>query len=371
MLIIPRIKRVYFLPIKIKKKKKKIKKVLIGTTSINLENRLYNKTWQNDRRPLETHCFYNDKNTLPQGKIELCLDIIPQQYAGLPGPPLSKWYLDYLLDPPIREEWYLRVNILESKQVLPNKVINIANNSSCWKYLYTLPNHSHLWCYSMMLGNDHIICKTDVHKYAYDGQAIFNCRHIHKILLPAPKPHCTLKLSLWHLQHFFSLNDDCLCEVSIPLWKFCEISRQNYKLKKIKYKNDIYQMNQNSNLNYLLPIQWINLSHPNNSNNKGKLKIQLELIPAECIEKFPGQYLANGDDGNGNYEDSWDINKNAYSYRLINPNLKRFNYSIIPWYRYDLKFIFRIKFIAKKLLPYLIIMFLLFIFFIWLYLSYI
>jgi hypothetical protein len=57
---------------------------LIGSTDISLENRLYARQWQSARRPTERRpLLASKKGRMPQGFIEVCLDIFPETDAGL------------------------------------------------------------------------------------------------------------------------------------------------------------------------------------------------------------------------------------------------------------------------------------------------
>ncbi len=73
----------------------------IGQTLISLENRVYSKQWRKNRKPKERRALFLSSTgkyygRLPQGFVEVCIEILPQADSGVRE-------LDYLLHPPQRK----------------------------------------------------------------------------------------------------------------------------------------------------------------------------------------------------------------------------------------------------------------------------
>jgi hypothetical protein len=292
---------------------------LIGETSISLENRLYSKQWQEGRRPTERRpLFTGKKGRLPQGYIELCIDIVHESEAG-------KRPLDYLLNPPTRIPWELRVVLWNTKNVTPKKIYKKEGDCCCYD-LCAPPNQSDIRLACGLCGAKEKPSTTDTHLRSVDGEGMFNWRTKHIIELPAPEPLCNFKVQVWNVNWS---PDDCIAEAVIPLWGWFEHARRNYeKIKTDKDQMDKWVAN--------LPRQWVKMTHPQNS-DKGDVEISMELIPKDIADK-PRYKAAVGKDG-------WDFAKNAPDRRI--PPHKRPATSF-PWYRLDLQILYRVKYCCKR-----------------------
>jgi hypothetical protein len=172
---------------------------LIGQTDINLENRFYSSQWQfgttNGRtRPTERRALYRPLRhaSIPQGFVEVCIDILPLADVRLRP-------LDYLLSPPKREPWDLRVVLYKTRNVKPASVYHTSEADGgeccCWAWCAP-PDQSDLMLAAGLMGSRNAPGHTDVHVRCVDGQGLFNWRMTQKIELPAPEQETRLKLQI-------------------------------------------------------------------------------------------------------------------------------------------------------------------------------
>jgi len=263
--------------------------------------------------------FNGRHGRMPQGFVEVCVDIMPQAEAG-------KRPLDYLLKPPVRVPWELRVILYRTRGVTPKKIYHGEDECCCCDVCLP-PNQSDVKLVCGLSGSKEEPSGTDVHLRCIDGEALFNWRTIHALDLPAPDPLCTLKLQIWNINW---KPDDCIAEAAIPLWGFFEAARRRYIAdKKEEKKTD-------RRVTFGITKQWVSLRHPVNS-DKGDVEVEVELLPKE-VAVTPDYRAGAG-------EHSWGTVYNSDRYPLQRPIRPP---SSFPWYRLDLQLMWRVSYCCKK-----------------------
>eukprot|EP00455_Lapot_gusevi_P044048 TRINITY_DN5451_c0_g1_i6.p1 TRINITY_DN5451_c0_g1~~TRINITY_DN5451_c0_g1_i6.p1 ORF type:complete len:1341 (-),score=444.12 TRINITY_DN5451_c0_g1_i6:44-3847(-) len=281
----------------------------IGETSITLEQRLYSRQWQSKTKPIERRFLFPDAITrMPQGMVELCVEIVPMNQSGVRG-------LDYLLEPPRRLPWELRVITWNTRNVTPKSVYH-SEDECCLCEMCLPPNQSDIRLACKITGSPQAPSETDIHLRSIDGEGNFNWRHILNIDLPAPVPLSHLKVQIWNVNWS---PDDCVAEAVIPLWGFFEYARRTHK------KNPDQKV-------FTIPRQWVECTHPFTS-DQGEVELEVELMPRE-LAKLPEYRASTGEDG-------WEASKNEHS-RVL-PAVKR-PPSSFPWWRIDLQIWWRVRY---------------------------
>ncbi len=300
---------------------------LIGETSISLENRLYSNQWDlvNGRRPMERRALYNNerRGRMPQGFVEVCVDIMRMADFG-------RRPLDYLLNPPKRVPWEMRVILYRTRHVTPKKIYHGEDECCCCEICLP-PNQSDVSLVCGLAGAKQEPSSTDVHVRCIDGEALFNWRTIHNIELPAPEPYCNLKVQIWNINW---KPDDCIAEAVIPLWGFTEFARRRYESEQNADEKALAPKDRQKA--WLIDKQWIKLVHPQND-DKGEVELAIELVPKVHTTDAELRAAA-GPDG-------WTIMKNS-STRVIEAPVRP--PSSFPWYRLDLQILWRISYCWKK-----------------------
>jgi len=303
---------------------------LIGTTDISLENRLCSKVWQAGQKPIERRALKKSKTgRLPQGFLEVCVCLIPMHDAG-------NRPLDYLLNPPRRLPWELRVTLWNARNVTIKKIYKNDDDCCCYDLLAP-PNQSDIKLICGMSGNKQLPQATDTHPRSIDGTGNFNWRCIFDMDLPAPKMLCNLKLQVWNINWN---PDDCLAEAIIPLWGFFEVARR--ELDAARALNRHGDIEDETKLIRRIPKQWVKLTHPQNT-DQGEVEVEVELMPKEVATR-PTYKAAKGADG-------FKSGCNADTYVLEKPNRPD---SSFAWYRIDQQICWRLKYCFRKLRWYLL-----------------
>jgi hypothetical protein len=167
---------------------------LIGSTEIQLENRLCSKPWQTGQKPIERRALKKGKSgRLPQGFIEVCVQIIPMHESGTRA-------LDYLLSPPKRLPWQMRVILWNCRKVTMKKIYKKDGDCCCYE-LCAPPNQSDIKLIAGMSGSKQAPQATDTHPRSIDGDGMFNFRCVFDLELPSPKMLCNLKVQVWNSQN--------------------------------------------------------------------------------------------------------------------------------------------------------------------------
>jgi len=285
-----------------------------------LENRLFSTQWQVGRKPLERRALFSSKRgRMPQGYLEICIDIVPESKA-------SETPLDYLLKPPTRVPWEMRVILWKTRGVTPKKIYH-ADDECCCCDICLPPNQSDVKLVAGLTGSTQKPSATDVHLRCIDGEALFNWRTIQNIDLPAPEPFCNLKVQVWNVNWN---PDDCIAEAVIPLWGFMEYARRN--------------LNPENHFSFKIPKQFVLMTHPHTT-DKGEVEMEIELLPKEIARKS-AQIAAPGFDG-------FKMSMNSSTNKLDPPVRPP---SSFPWYRLDQQIIWRVSYCCGRVKWYLLLL---------------
>jgi hypothetical protein len=294
----------------------------IGSTSILLENRVFSRYWSSkEYKPVERRALRLPKINMPQGHVEMCVDICRDEDAG--SEPMA-----YLMVKPVKTDWELRCIVWTTRDVTPKKIYQSEDDCCCIRYCAP-PNQSDIQIRCGLPKQN--MSKTDTHERAIDGEAMFHWRSNHRLTLPCPEPLANFKVQVWNINW---KPDDCIAEAVIPLWKFFEKARRQTKGKldkkdRLSYKTCAFQ----------IPKQEVFMQHPYNPEDKGYVMMELELLPVKLIEKDRKCRAAEGPAG---WETS-DVNsKDNTLEKCVRPD------SSFPWYRLDKQIAWRVKFFCKK-----------------------
>jgi hypothetical protein len=164
---------------------------VIGSTDISLENRLFSKIWTAGQKPIERRALKKSKSgRLPQGFIEVVVQILPMHEAGTRA-------LDYLLTPPKRMPWELRVTLWNCRKVTMKKIYKQDGDCCCYDCLAP-PNQSDIKLIAGLSGSKQLPQSTDTHPRSIDGEGMFSWRTIFDVDLPSPQMLCNLKVQVWN-----------------------------------------------------------------------------------------------------------------------------------------------------------------------------
>eukprot|EP00475_Leptophrys_vorax_P037444 TRINITY_DN645_c0_g2_i3.p1 TRINITY_DN645_c0_g2~~TRINITY_DN645_c0_g2_i3.p1 ORF type:complete len:555 (+),score=164.61 TRINITY_DN645_c0_g2_i3:318-1982(+) len=222
---------------------------LIGSTSIDVEDRWFSKQWREiKRKPIEWRTIYNPSSSMSQGILEMWVDIYDSADA--------KKYPMVNISPPPREEWELRVIIWQCKEVTIKDELTQQNDLYITGLLDT-PGQKRK--------------KTDVHLRSKKGKGSFNWRMKFPVQLPMKLAHFSIQI--WDMD-FFSANDS-ICEANLNLRSFFE------KAYKIKDRIKLVRDNKDR--------FWIDdLRHPNEPGKvQGQVEVSFELLPKALLTQLP------------------------------------------------------------------------------------
>jgi hypothetical protein len=221
------------------------------------------------------------------------VDIIPQDKAER-GPPKPDHFFDYLLEDRLafQVDFELRVNIHQA-WAKPSQVVQ-SPGATLWTRATSIPDHSHLCVYTSLMHRSKEVQHTEVHNWAYGGNAHFGERHIHQLQFPSSKPNCYLKVQVFHISAQNDISDDPLCEAVVPLWTWITKAYRKYFDERLRGKPEEEVINspelsEADALKFLsrLEPQWITLSHPNNRKQHGQVNLSFELVPRRLAQRFP------------------------------------------------------------------------------------
>jgi hypothetical protein len=301
---------------------------LVGQTDISLENRLFSKPWNAGQKPIERRALKRSKTgRLPQGFIETVVQIIPMHEVGTRA-------LDYLLNPPKRMPWEMRVILWNAKNVTAKKIYKHEGDCCCTD-ICAPPNQSDIKLVAGMSGSKQKPQPTDTHPRSIDGTGNWSWRCVFDVELPSPQMLCNLKVQVWNSQakrntaneqqqravwqhclrtaafDSFTLltvvflcvcvclcvcflpvlcvvnwnPDDCIAEAVIPLWGFFELARRTHDDDPTNIDKAVAR----------IPRQWVHLTHPQNS-DVGDVEIEVQLLPKELAGTAEFKAAA-GEDG--------------------------------------------------------------------------
>eukprot|EP01114_Cavostelium_apophysatum_P012665 TRINITY_DN2890_c0_g1_i2.p1 TRINITY_DN2890_c0_g1~~TRINITY_DN2890_c0_g1_i2.p1 ORF type:complete len:2032 (+),score=608.70 TRINITY_DN2890_c0_g1_i2:72-6098(+) len=212
---------------------------LIGTTKIDLENRLFSSEWKNmERKPMEYRTLWSPSSNSPQGQLKMWVDIMTQEEARR-NPPIP-------IALPVPLEMELRLIVWETKEVV------FADKKCSDIFVTAYPE-----------GQKPQV--TDTHWRSEDGKGSFNWRMIFPVTIPSALPK--FKLQIWDKD--ILTPDDAICEANLNLRPF-------YK-KAFKNKSSRESLSK----------QWISMTHPSAQGVQGKIQVSFELLSLDEASRFP------------------------------------------------------------------------------------
>ncbi len=154
---------------------------LIGYTTIDVEDRFYDKNWRNLKfKPIETRKLKNDESNMPQASMTMWLEIVLEKQKKLP-----MWDIS----PPPVKEMELRVIVWETEGI---KLGDVEETSD----IYVTVN----------VNEKEKAKSTDVHFRCQNGAGSFNWR----VLLPVQYPSIYHNLHIKVFDNDFFKSDDLL-----------------------------------------------------------------------------------------------------------------------------------------------------------------
>jgi len=234
--------------------------------------------------------------------------------------------LDYLLAPPTRLPWELRVTLWNAEKVTAKQIYK-HGDECCLCDICLPPNQSDVQLVCGLSGSKEPPQVTDIHYRSIDGEGMFNWRTIHQVELPQPEALCNLKLQIWNINWS---PDDCIAEAMIPLWAFFERARR--EAERIQ-KDEKYDQR---SLIATVEKQKVKLTHPQNSDS-GIVELSMELLPKIMAQNE--HYRAQS--GYAAFEHGEQAEDNV----LPRPERPP---SSFPWWRLDLQCLWRVKYCLKR-----------------------
>jgi len=185
---------------------------LIGSTTIDLEDRVFNPEWQAMQlKPLEWRTLRSNFSNNPQGRLLLWLDVFAADGGTTPPP---KWDIA----PPSEQQWELRTIVWGTMDVLPHDTLTSMND------LFA----------TLAYGGDERPQQTDTHWRCRDGLASFNWRASWRVSLSQRRRLAErLTLQLWD-RDVLKYNDN-VGEVVLPLQTlFARAYRERARLEHLQ-----------------------------------------------------------------------------------------------------------------------------------------
>jgi hypothetical protein len=239
---------------------------LIGSTSIDIEDRWFCKEWRKlPLKPLERRTLHNPTSSAAQGKLDIWVELLT--LAEAKKTPL----LNIKPPPPIPHE--LRIIVWGTRDITISDLI-------------TEQNDLYVTCH--VQGSD-ISQKetTDTHLRSKKGLGNFNWRMKYPLSFPM-KQWPRVRFQVWD-KDFFSAND-AICEVQLSLKGLCKRVLRTGKRTKILMKNhghgalEIFKGLEGPKDRFWLE----NLQHPNHpGKSQGRMEISIELMPIHIAAALP------------------------------------------------------------------------------------
>eukprot|EP00300_Choanocystis_sp_HF-7_P010490 c16974_g1_i2.p1 GENE.c16974_g1_i2~~c16974_g1_i2.p1 ORF type:complete len:703 (+),score=135.08 c16974_g1_i2:1854-3962(+) len=214
---------------------------LIGSTRIDIENRYFSEEWASlEPKPREVRQLTKPGCSGVQGKLVLSLEIMTtQEQLAIPKAQLNAPKLDL---------WQLRMVIFETTEVpkLPDR-----------------PDGLDLFVTAMPDGLEQL--STDIHYVVRDGSSKHNWRFVWDMDLPR-KSTPTIKVAIWDKNHL--LANEAIGEAIINLGKFYK------RATRVRFRQQIEK-------------QIITCTHPAFEGPRGKIELQIDLVPGDYASDNP------------------------------------------------------------------------------------
>lgn len=258
------------------------KDVLIGTCSIDVEDRFFSPVWSRNLRekpPLEIRPIFHPNSSMPQGYLEMFVEIF-ESAQGVPEP--------FALVPPPVMEAELRCVVFNARK-MQNKDVGGKNDLFFKLSLIGLDRTQTRFSESQ---------ETDTHWFATDGRGSFNYRNIFKLELPVSR--AALRISAYDRDLFSS--NDAIGEATIPLTGMCRQLMRAVDLSPdgematealIEFKSSLQDSLNNFSLSSSLfdgasEGKWLKLYHPSKPLDcQGEVEILLSLLPQRKADARP------------------------------------------------------------------------------------
>eukprot|EP00300_Choanocystis_sp_HF-7_P003966 c13020_g1_i1.p1 GENE.c13020_g1_i1~~c13020_g1_i1.p1 ORF type:complete len:1691 (-),score=420.75 c13020_g1_i1:43-4602(-) len=258
---------------------------LIGTTTIDLTNRWFNEQWRQcmPNKPIERRNLHHPSAGTPQGKVEMWLDIFPQDEA--------KKIPALVITPPPPQTFQLRVIIWHTR--------NVKSMDS-----FTNQNDLFVRCEVEGAQGSSQVKETDTHWRAKQGRGNFNFRMLYKIVVdPAAPKISRLKVSAWD-RDIVSFND-AVGETVLNLEPFLlscyhkyrkanpitadddDKAKQVPKDKGSETEHAFYMHPKRFDVkdkDHRVPNHWISLGLDENNKPLGDILISVELVHESMVE---------------------------------------------------------------------------------------
>ena len=220
-----------------------LREILIGGTTIDLEDRMFSPQWQEMSRigklPRELRQLFTTASTMPQGNVILRVEILPLQFAKMN--PMAA------LAPPAKKQFQLRLVVWEAKDVA------MKDSGQSDVFVTIKPRGE----------SDYERQSTDTHWFS-TGDAEFNWRMIWEVFLPEKVPR--LFIQVWDQDIIGA--DDAIGEAELNLKSMYEkVLKKNVKQKQER--------------------MWVPCTHPNFKGVQARVCMTIEVLNMQEAILFP------------------------------------------------------------------------------------
>eukprot|EP00736_Rhodelphis_marinus_P008919 Rmarinus@m.15524 len=255
---------------------------LIGSTVIDLENYWFSDEWQQFRpKPVECRSLWNPISSVPQGKLELWVDIIAKNQMRL----YPK--IDITLLPP--EEFEMRLIVFKARKMACMDTLTDQNDLFITATLEAKKREG-----GVITQKE----ETDVHWRAKDGKGSFNYRLIFNFELPLREAR--LKLQAWDKDVIGS--NEAIGETTLYIQNELRKALYNSRKQKAglsasvfypapkKRRKKLASKSTGFLSNFLIQDdpshEWVQLTHTDYPDDvRGEIEIQFEILPAAEARK--------------------------------------------------------------------------------------